>query len=432
MSTKPVIQIEKGVRTVKPYFFEHRAAYRPRWHGHTAAAVLCAEFGQSPEVVRKDIQQGSIYVTTGNGKAGGPAKLTPESTLTHSLQPQDAIFSLLHVHEPRVRLETALGAEIQLENLPEFLLPVSQFPAYTTASGIPVIHETSDMLAVSKPAGIPTHPGGIYRHNTLSEILRHDLGYQVWPCHRLDKLTSGVLLLAKSTAACKKYMGLLQQKDRVQKYYFAQVSGEFPAGTFRYTCPVFLINSSGGYVNGPDSVSLDSTTHFQRVGYSPTRNQSLVLCRPITGRMHQIRIHLRNLGYPIANDGFYNAQEGPNAMKNALEKELYDRLYERHPQASKLLPIPGLECLTDVTNLPISVRSLAGPHFDSQLAELANSRATADALKSNANCEVCSRPLYDTTPDTGIWLHAFILDLCGAEHEFPRITSPPPQWFSAL
>lgn len=295
--------IENGLRKVIPYYFEYKTPFKMRWKDLTISHVLCGELGQIRSVVEQGLRTGQIYITTNNGKSSCLERLEGEVAKGRLLQPHDIIYNIQHMHEPSVVWEKNLE----------------------------IIFEDDQILIVNKPGGVPTHPGGIYKHNSLSEIVRNERKHEVWPCHRLDKSTLGLLVFAKTKQACKHYMALMKSKDLLEKWYVARVKGNFPHEFCSYTCPVFSVNSSGkGYINAAGLVP-ESTTVFRKSAYSQSKNESIVFCRPITGKMHQIRIHLRNLGHPIANDDFYGGQ-GLGKVKNGIEMEMYEKLFQAHPQ----------------------------------------------------------------------------------------------------
>lgn len=405
--------LENGLRKVVPYYFEYRTTFKQRWLGRTAPHVLCSELGQRPDAVSRGVQNGTIYVTTNNGRAVASETIAGERVHAHGLQPHDVVHNRQHVHEPPV-----------------------------VGDAIEVVHENTSVLVVNKPGGVATHPGGTYRYNTLSEIVRHDRGTEVWPVHRLDKATLGIVVLAKTKPACRQYMELFLQKNVLEKWYVARVAGDFPYAECSYTCPVFSVNSSGGYVNcksaGP------ATTVFRKARYLPDLDHSVVWCRPISGRMHQIRIHLRNLGHPIANDPYYGGGSAVEQLKEQIELELYVQVFAMHPEYGRAIETgPDSQADTDTQTdtetlkdtetrsvtrsvtqcaseqvgpggptVPapptVHLPSLILPEIASQLAHLASLRATETTLNPN-RCTECGQPEYATTLDHGIWLHAYSL-----------------------
>jgi tRNA pseudouridine65 synthase len=158
------------------------------------------------------------------------------------------------------------------------------------------------LVAIDKPAGMIVHPG---REQEGAEWiamkrLRDELGQRVFPIHRLDRPTSGVLLFALD----KKTAGLAQQlfeQRKTEKIYHAIVCGMTPA---EWVCEMPIAENMGDLL-------LTAQTHFQRLAVSETSALSLSLLQatPTTGRFHQIRRHLLEAGFPIVGDFRYAGQE---------------------------------------------------------------------------------------------------------------------------
>ncbi len=168
-----------------------------------------------------------------------------------------------------------------------------------------VLEETKDYLAVYKPAPMPMHPGGRYNKNSLTMILE-EIGFSdLRITHRLDAVTSGVVLFAKNKHFSKLVMEAFTA-SKVEKVYHAIVSGIPKEKTKKIHSK---IRRKQGFVfeSGPDLDSgLEGVTEFEVV--EVYQDSALIKCRPITGRTHQIRLHLAEWGYPIIDDPIY----GPN------------------------------------------------------------------------------------------------------------------------
>lgn len=373
-----VYQIEKGVRRVKPYYYDFATTFKERWRNYTVKHLLCKELGQASSVVDKGIASGTIYVTSNTNK--NPLKLSPLETEKHLLRDHDIIHNLQHMHEPAIYNDN-----------------------------IPILYSDNDVIVVSKPPALPTHPSGSYRYNSLSHILRDNLQLErLDPCHRLDKATSGVLVLAKTPVGREKFVRSTENRENTEKWYVARVTGEFPENPVTFTGPVFLLNL-GGYVNirNPRNVPATSTTEFIREKFLRSHNESIVRCRPITGKMHQIRIHLRNLGFPIANDYLYNPLPENKAvfLKNELEKEIYTRIPENMDF--------------------VDVEAALDDEIRKKLLYLATLRAKNEREVVEI-CSECQRPLHKDHPEHGIYLHAaqLILD----DPLKLNVSAPLPEW----
>lgn len=402
---------ENSLRHVKPYYHEYKTPYKQRWHHRSIQEILTRELGQNQNVVEHAIDQGHIYVSANNGKAGGPVLMRFSEARQRLLEPHDVIHNIQHMHEPCVLQEPilkSLDTTTSVDSARDGTLNGSVggslngiVQKWRVVENTLVLYEDENILVVNKPAGVPTHPSGIFRRNSLTEIVRFELGVSVYPCHRLDKGTLGVLVLAKTKTGKMLQEVLQNKKSDVEKWYVARVRGKFPFASCTYTSPVFSINTAGtGYLNIPNAerVPANSSTHFKLALYSPELDESIVFCRPISGKMHQIRIHLRNMGYPISNDPLYNAENGLGHAKNQLEKELYAQVLAEWPCFGIDKTIRPPETV-DVTPFLLNVKLL--------IEELASVRRSDDAKKIVSTCSECLRPIYQTKPDPGIYLHAW-------------------------
>lgn len=378
-----VYYFENGIRRVKPYYYDFATTFKERWRNSTIKQILCRELGQKEDAVDHGIATGKIYVCSDTNKKI-PRILSPEECQNHLLRNHDVIHNLQHMHEPAIYNDQ-----------------------------IPILYEDDNLLIVSKPAGMPTHPSGSYRNNTLTHILRKNFQLAtINPCHRLDKATLGIVVLAKNARGRELFLETFNDKEATEKWYVARVNGEFPntESPMSFSGPVFLLNF-GGYVNVRNSrnVPTSSTTQFIRSEFFPATNESVVLCRPITGKMHQIRIHLRNLGFPISNDYLYNPSRENRAatMKNDLELQIYDKL----PQTE---------------NDHVDVENAIDAHLRKQLLLLASLRDEKNTRVTEEVCNECKRTIYKDHPDHGIFLHASRLVLNGNLQL--DIRAPLPKW----
>lgn len=197
---------------------------------------------------------------------------------------------------------------------------------------IPVLFRDEHIVVIDKPAGILVHRSPIDRHETrfVLQLLRDQLGQQVFPIHRLDKPTSGVMVLA----LCKDAAADLNRQFReqqVQKHYLAVVRGHTPAsGLIDHALRADPDSYAGRPEAGPPKEArttftrLATTTLPVEIETYPSSRYSLVLAEPHTGRTHQIRRHMKHISHPIIGD----AKHG---------RGRHNRYFAKHLACSRLL-----------------------------------------------------------------------------------------------
>lgn len=259
-----------GKRHVRPYYFEFISHVKNRWAGKTIVDLFTEEFkGRPYDYYVNAVQSGRIQVD---------GEMVPVSYIVRSSQ---KISHFVHRHEPPV-----------------------------LALNVSVLQKEPDVLTICKPASVPVHPCGQYRKNTVVGILQAEHGLApLFPIHRLDRLVSGLLILARSASKADSFRQQIEA-GMVQKQYIAKVTGVFPDDE-----QVVNVNVNYNAREGRSTVEVgnccgntplkgkSACTKFTRISTNGTH--SIVLCEPITGRTHQIRVHLQYTGHPIANDMLY-------------------------------------------------------------------------------------------------------------------------------
>ncbi len=166
-----------------------------------------------------------------------------------------------------------------------------------------IVFENDNYMAICKPAGISSLHERIGNANSVIEQAKlHDENLQL--CHRLDKETSGVLLLSKHSKAYS-HAAVSFEKRRVAKTYHAVSDGIHSFDKFEVNLPLITTRSGRSAVNkqkGKPCTTLFSTLENYR-------HFTLIECNPITGRQHQIRIHLASQSAPIAADTIYGGKQ---------------------------------------------------------------------------------------------------------------------------
>lgn len=319
-------------------------------------------------------------------------------------------------------------------------------------TGLPIgiIHEDDDLLVIDKPAGVPVHSAGRYHYNSVVEILRSERGSQ-WvprPCNRLDRLTSGIMFIGKHPKGAEKISKQLQARS-VQKEYVARVKGKFPDGVVVCDQPVMQVSPKLG-LNRVRATGKEATTKFRRLAYYPpptitiptdshapvdetdssdapraatpppslsneSEGYSIVHCLPLTGRTHQIRVHLQFLGHPISNDPIYSNRRvfGPNLGRHEVTAERDEEIMERLSRMGKTEVADTSSYRTHFTAVP-NVPPGTDPDVIANIMSREQQAAAEDYMKrkgemlSGALCDVCGTELYSDpgVHELGIFLHA--------------------------
>jgi RluA family pseudouridine synthase len=164
-----------------------------------------------------------------------------------------------------------------------------------------VLYSDEALIVVSKPSGMPSVHDAMQPEQDVQSLLKEQLG-EVWVVHRLDKETSGVLVLARTAEAHAKLSAQFETRD-VEKVYHALVRGE-PRWEERVIDAPLLPNGDRRHRTVIDTEEGKPSRTRLRV-LRKFKGLALVEARPETGRTHQIRVHLASAGSPIACDGLY-------------------------------------------------------------------------------------------------------------------------------
>ncbi|HTC80545.1 MAG TPA: RluA family pseudouridine synthase [Acidimicrobiia bacterium] len=206
----------------------------------------------------------------------------------------------------------AEGEEVEVEGEPEADSPPKPEPV-----DFRVVHADDDIVVLSKPAGLVVHPGAGHRVGTLAAGLLHrypeiaGVGDPMRPgiVHRLDRDTSGLMVVARSAGAYEALVAALAGRE-LERRYLALAWGRFDARRGTIDAPI------GRSATRRTRMAVREVGKDARTGYEVTRQYehpvcALVECRLETGRTHQIRVHLAAIGHPVVGDGTYGGDRSP-------------------------------------------------------------------------------------------------------------------------
>lgn len=329
-------EIEDYITVVPPYMFEYQAFCKLRWRDRTLKDLFSNEFRTRPiEEYQRLIDQGRLFVNS-----------VPADSLEYIVRNGDEI------KHKSLFIELPAGPD-----------------------NISILYESSTILAVFKPCGIPCHPQGRYNKLSLTKIIKSEYlsktdvnNAYIHPINRLDRVTSGLVILSKDSSTTK---SLSSRVQFARKYYLAMINGSIsdfisfishsniegvsikelsPEESHGITSHVIkceiglktLKNREGESLITQVDTSKDgkhSLTYFfplisrytingpKRQKKNQSSEYSVLLCKPITGRTHQIRAHLKHIGFPIVQDILYSGKNFPKNESNISGLEFtYSRL----------------------------------------------------------------------------------------------------------
>ncbi|MGB1360869.1 MAG: RluA family pseudouridine synthase [Alphaproteobacteria bacterium] len=229
-----------------------------------------------------------------------------------------------------------------------------------------VIHKDDDIIAINKPAGIPVQGGtNTLKHiDHLTRYLHRDNQDKPRLVHRLDKDTSGVLLLARNRKSAND-LGDLFKRNKPRKVYWAVIVGEPDMDSGQISAPLIKKNMGGQEkVVVDEDEGKNAITEFevlQRMGGVLT----LVALYPLTGRTHQLRAHMQYMGTPILGDGKYGGKD------SFVSNEAHTKKMHLH---ARLIDTGDLNIVADISGHMKDTFKMFDvniePHFDSVFEDL--------------------------------------------------------------
>ena len=254
--------------------------------------------------------------------------------------PKSRIYRILRSGEVRINMKrveaaqrVAAGDRIRV---PPVRVATREAPEPAPHFKLPVIFEDEDLLVIDKPAGLAVHGGSGVSHGVIESLraMRPQARF-LELAHRLDRETSGVLLVAKKRAALMRLNEMLRDRA-VDKRYLVGVSGRFRNAMQRVRLSLERrVTREGERRVSVSDEGREAETVFRLVERGT--EYSLLEAELLTGRTHQIRVHLAHLGHPVLGDDKY----GDFALNKALRKQGLKRMFLHAAKVTLEHPVTG-------------------------------------------------------------------------------------------
>ena len=202
---------------------------------------------------------------------------------------------------------------------------------------IDVIYEDDDLLVINKESGMVVHPApGNYEGTLVNALIgKYNLSnnsFRPGIVHRLDKDTSGLMLVAKNDFIHDKLSEMISKKE-VERFYLALVEGSFNHETGTIDAPIGRDSKNREKMTVTSLNSKHAVTHFKVL--ERFNNSTLLECKLETGRTHQIRVHMKYINHPVVNDPVYGkVVDGYKEFGQLLHSE---RIKFAHPRTGEIL-----------------------------------------------------------------------------------------------
>ena len=239
------------------------------------------------------------------------------------------------------------------------------------SGSLPIIYRDHSLIAIHKPAGLLVHRSVLDRHETrfALQMLRDQIGQPVYPVHRLDKGTSGVLLFALEREAGRSLFGQFERGE-VSKRYVAVVRG-YPPESGEIDHPLARMADEHAGITSTADVQPALTRYRRlatvelphRVDRYPSSRYALVELEPLTGRWHQLRRHMKHISHPIIGDATHG-----KGRHNRLFQTLFG-----HPRL--LLAATEMRLAHPLSGQPLRLQAGLAADFSEVIARLGWSEA---------------------------------------------------------
>ena len=240
--------------------------------------------------------------------------------------PRSLIYKLVRSGQVRVNGGRA-KAERKLELGDEIRIPPVRLSevgdktappnGFMDALDAAIVFEDARLLVLNKPSGVASHGGSGISFGAIETLRASRPGHTLELVHRLDRDTSGLLIVAKKRSALTEMQALMREDGGIAKRYLALLAGRMPDGLMSVDAPLFVGLRQGGerhvQVNTAGKPSLSHFKVLERRG-----GQSYCEVRIATGRTHQIRVHAQHIGHAVAGDDKY----GDPAINKRLREQV--------------------------------------------------------------------------------------------------------------
>jgi predicted sulfurtransferase/23S rRNA-/tRNA-specific pseudouridylate synthase len=319
---------------------------KPAWRGQSALQVIQREW--NPPYLSECLELGLLRINE-------TESIVNEHRLLYTSD--SSLSRISHVHEAPIVL-------------PEGAIPLEKVTLTEAVVSHYRLHDPT-LWVCNKPATVAVHPAGPYNHNALVQLLQGQLAsdrtISIHPLHRIDRVTSGLLLCAPDPTHARWFHSHMNQQQ-MRKLYIAMVHGHLDVkrliqheeqhrrvgvqcqlvarrtnfvesveenGILECSAPIHTSDPANGIriidaVHGKPAVS-----RFQLLHYNQSHDTSLVLCSPLTGRNHQLRVHLQALGHAIVGDLQYGSSKPFSSVPLERVLSAMSRTHEFHPEQDK-------------------------------------------------------------------------------------------------
>jgi 23S rRNA pseudouridine955/2504/2580 synthase len=240
--------------------------------------------------------------------------------------PRSLVYKLVRsgqvrVNGGRAKAERKLAAGDEVRIPPVRLGEVSDKgspPAgFLKAMEAAIVFEDARLLALNKPSGVASHGGSGISFGAIETMRALHPGQSLELVHRLDRDTSGLLIIAKKRSALTELQALMREEGGITKRYLALLTGRMPDGVMTVDAPLHIGLRQGGerhvQVNAAGKASVSHFKVLERRG-----GQSYCEVRIETGRTHQIRVHAQHIGHPIAGDDKYGDADANKRLREQV------------------------------------------------------------------------------------------------------------------